>query len=1021
LINVALAIVLLGQQPAGAFPEPYDSEPGNLKPMSAEEAAKSFRMPEGFRVSVAAVEPDVRNPIACAWDERGRLWVAENYTYAERAKRFDMNLRDRVLIFDGLDEQGKFTKRSVFTDDVQCLTSVEVGHGGVWLMCPPQLLFVPMRDDKPSGPAEVVLDGFTVPPENYHNFANGLRWGPDGWLYGRCGASSPGEIGAPGTPADQRIPLRGGLWRYHPRRKAFESLASGTTNPWGHDWDDKGEAFFINTVNGHLWHAVAGMHFVRPHTIDPNPRVYQLIDQHADHFHWDTAKDWSDSKNLGKEHDIKGGGHAHSGLIIYDGQNWPEAYRGKMLTLNLHGRRINMDRLERQGSGYVGKHEPDPIFVGDPWFRGIDLTVGPDGAVYVLDWSDTGECHENTGVHRTSGRIYRITCGEATPRGPIDLGRRSDVELIGLASHENAWTRKQVRRLLTERVPASPRVRQQVKQRLDEARSGRLSDREVLDVLWVVQCLDLVAEERAAVSGLLDHKDESVRAWTIRLLTDHMPLDTVMSRRPRPDTHQDLDPDLLKALLGRALTDQSGLVRLVLASMLQRLPHEARFFLASTLTARSANDRSQDADDHNLPMLVWYGLMPLAETSPGVLGQFTSTCSWPTTNRLVARALAESVRERPRPVNDLVHQLNSTMAQDPKMVNAVLAGVAEGLKGYRKAPRPEGWDEVTRRFGSSEDPGIRDRVRELGVVFGDGRALDEVRRLALDDKADLELRRSALLSLIEARPDDLRPICERLLKVRFLNTTAVRGLALFDDPAIGKALAENYRSFHPSERGAVLDTLVSRPGFARALLDQMAVGRVPREDLGAFRARQVRGLNQDELFRRLAEVWGELRDTDADKKAAIQGWKQKLSPESLTQADKGRGRQVFDKICATCHVLYGQGKTIGPDLTGSGRDDLDYILENVLDPSAVVTADYRMVVVAAEDGRVFNGIVKARNDRTMTLQTQNEEVTLDRSSIAEERPSTASLMPDGLWKDLSEAEVRDLVAYLQGRTQVPLP
>src|SRR5262245_21546630 len=107
LINVALAIVLLGQQPAAAFPEPYDSEPGNLKPMSAEEAAKSFRLPEGFRVSVAAAEPDVRNPIACAWDERGRLWVAENYTYAERAKRFDMNLRDRVLIFDGLDEQGK--------------------------------------------------------------------------------------------------------------------------------------------------------------------------------------------------------------------------------------------------------------------------------------------------------------------------------------------------------------------------------------------------------------------------------------------------------------------------------------------------------------------------------------------------------------------------------------------------------------------------------------------------------------------------------------------------------------------------------------------------------------------------------------------------------------------------------------------------------------------------------------------------------------------------------------------------
>ena len=236
----------------------------------------------------------MRNPVAMAWDTRGRLWVAENYTYSDSTQKFDLRLRDRVLILEDADGDGRVDKRTVFTDDVQRLGSVELGFGGVWLLCPPQLLFVPDRDgdDVPDGPAEVVLDGFTVATENYHTFANGLRWGPDGWLYGRCGASSPGEIGAPGTPDAERIPLRGGLWRYHPVRKRFEVLCHGTTNPWGHDWNALGEAFFINTVNGHLWHMIPGAHFARPHTIEPNPRAYAVIDQHADHYHWDNSKDY---------------------------------------------------------------------------------------------------------------------------------------------------------------------------------------------------------------------------------------------------------------------------------------------------------------------------------------------------------------------------------------------------------------------------------------------------------------------------------------------------------------------------------------------------------------------------------------------------------------------------------------------------------------------------------------------------------------------------------------------------------
>ncbi|HEX3870455.1 MAG TPA: PVC-type heme-binding CxxCH protein, partial [Pirellulales bacterium] len=408
IVFVALCsvVVLCESLKAAEFPKPYNSEPESSgAPLPPEETAAGIRMPPGFKVDVFAAEPDVCNPISMAWDARGRLWVAENYTYAEGAKAFELGLRDRVLIFEDTDGDGRHDRRSVFTDEVQMVTSVEVGLGGVWLMASPQVLFIPDRngDDKPDGPAEVVLDGFDVPPQNFHNFANGLHWGPDGWLYGRCGASAPGDVGIPGTPASQRIPVRGGMWRYHPTRKTFEALCSGTTNPWGNDWNEHGEGFFVNTVNGHLWHLIPGAHLRRPHTIDPNPRAYDTIDQHADHYHWDTGHTWADSRKKSPENDRLGGGHAHIGAMIYLADQWPSEFRGKLMTLNQHGRRANVDRLDREASGYVGRHEPDIMQASDPWFRALELGYAPDGSVYVLDWCDAGECHERDGVHRTSG------------------------------------------------------------------------------------------------------------------------------------------------------------------------------------------------------------------------------------------------------------------------------------------------------------------------------------------------------------------------------------------------------------------------------------------------------------------------------------------------------------------------------------------------------------------------------------------------------------------------------------------
>jgi putative membrane-bound dehydrogenase-like protein len=1015
-ITVSPAIVFLAAlalEPLSAqdFPTPRNTETASTAPMPAADAVRGFRVPPGFSVTVFAAEPDVQNPIAMAWDCRGRLWIAENYTYAEQTRKFDLRFRDRLLIFEDGDADGHFDRRTVFSDDVQMLASIEIGLGGVWLLCPPRLLFIPDRngDDVPDGPAQAVLDGFKTPSENYHTFANGLRWGPDGWLYGRCGASSPGEIGPPGTPDNLRVPIRGGIWRYDTRHKRFEALAHGTTNPWGHDWNALGELFFVNTVNGHLWHMIPNAHFVRPHTIDPNPRAYAQIDQHADHWHWDHDKPLILGAP-GANDSSRGGGHAHSGASIYLADQWPSSYHGRLLTLNFHGRRMNVDRLERSGSGYLGRHEPDMMLASDPWFRGIDLSYGPDGSVFVLDWSDTGDCHDRDGVHRTSGRIYKVSYGapKRRPQSIADLARLNASDLVALHRHRNEWFARQARRVLADRF-ARREPLSEAKRELRELFDHDSDPVRKLRALWTLYNID--AADGSFLRSLLDHHHESIRAWAIRLLTDHLPLDSVFSRRIGPDV--DLPEDLHLKFTAMARNDQSGLVRLVLASTLGRLPVKRRIGLAQAIVSHG-----EDATDHNLPALIWAALIPLADEDPDALSSLALQCRQRDVLRWIARRLGEDIDSRPDSIDRL---LASSVGEPNAFRSEVTAGLLAALSGYHKAKKPVGWDAFQATFATTTDPTLRAQVRELSVLFGDGRALDEVKRLALDENAGLDARTTALRTLIASRPVDLKTICQRLLGVRHLNATAARGLVLFDDPSIGKILAQNYRSFHPTDRPALLETMVSRPTFARALLDQIAAGKIARGDLTAFHARQILSSGDPALRQRLSDVWGELRVSAADRRERINSLKEQLGGGALALADRSQGRVIYERVCGACHKLFGSGGEIGPDLTGSGRDNLDYLLENIVDPSALVAADYRMAVVATNDGRVLNGIIKRRTDRTLSLQTQTEAITIDRSEIAELRPSPSSLMPDGLLDKLTDTEVRALIAYLSQPSQVPLP
>ncbi len=972
-----------------AFPVPFNTQTGEYHLTPAGEALAKIKAPSGFNVALVAAEPDIQNPISISTDDRGRLWIAENYTYAETS--FEMRLRDRIVVLEDTHQDGHFDKRTVFWDAGQKLTSVEPGFGGVYALCAPRLLFIPDRDGDlvPDGEPEVLLDGWE---ENqvHHNIVNGLRWGPDGWLYGRHGIQGTSHVGKPGAAPAERQALNCSIWRYHPTRRIFEVVCQGTTNPWGMDWNDVGEAFFINTVIGHLFHVIPGAHYKRMYGEDFDAHIYEPIDQHADHYHWDTGSTWQKSKGLeGRAGDL-GGGHAHSGLMIYLGDNWPDRYRDTLFTINFHGLRLNNDLLTRAGSGYVGRHTNDFLSFNDQWFRGIELVYGPDGAVYVADWSDVGECHEHDGVHRTSGRIYKVTYGTREQSSFGDLNKLSDTELVQLQLHKNDWFVRKARRILQERSASGHDLRTAYSELL-KLFNEQTSPTRKLRAMWALATSG--GATQTWLMAQLKHPNEHLRVWAVRFLTEQ--------KKSSPET--------IKSFVQMAKEDNSALVRLALASALQRIAIPQRGELAKALV-----QHADDADDHNLPLMIWYGIEPLAKLEPETLTDLANQTRIPLLRKFIARRLTEDIESQPAFPNRL---LESVTRRDSHAQLDVLEGMSMALHGWRKAPKPSSWDSVSKILFNSPEKRAREITTELAAVFGDGRALEELRRVALDEHAEPGARRSALQSLIASKAPDLLPMILKLLSDRIMARSAVQGLGIFDDPHLAGEVLTRYNDFRSDVQPDVISVLASRASHARVLLEFVAAGKLDRRNISAYHARQIHSFGDAELDRLLGQHWGELRNTPEEKKRQMDALRMKLKPETLKTADLKKGHEAFLKTCAACHRLYGEGGTIGPDLTGSGRKDLGYLVENIVEPSAVVPADYKMSFVELKDGRVLTGLVGEKRERTVGVQTLTEKLVIDRNDIQGIQPSALSLMPEGLLQGLSDQETRDLFAYLMTSSQ----
>jgi putative membrane-bound dehydrogenase-like protein len=941
-----------------------NTRPSGQPYLSPEESVKRLRVPEGWEVKVFAAEPDIINPIAFTVDERGRLWVVECYEYPKRTPPGKVP-RDRIKILEDTTGTGRADKVTVWAEGkdlprFDMASGIEVGHGGVFLGAAPYLLF--LQDTKGTGrcdKCQVLLEGFGS--QDTHEVLNTFQWGPDGRLYGLHGIFTQSRIG--------QVQMTAAVWRYDVDAHRFGIFAEGTSNPWGLDFDAHGQAFLCACVIPHLFHMVPGGTYIRQAGTSLNPYAYGLLPEICDHTHHRES------------------GWAHAGVLVLQGDQIPPEYRDSLLMGSIHGCSIKRDTLERRGSTFVAHHAPDFLVSGDKNFRPINMRWAPDGSFYVIDWHDQNPCHQASpdSWDMTHGRIYKIQRKGMAAAPHVDLAKKSSAELVELLKNNNPWWHRTVLRLLGERRDSS------VAPVLEQLALSNGDERLSLRGLWGLYVIGSFDEALAAKT--LRHTSPWMRSWTVRLLGEA----------------GQVSSDMLARLTSLAGEDPAPEVDLQLASTAARLTNQDISPLLQRLMGHA-----EEAHDPCIPFLIWLAY------EPGLVGHYASALDWLRAhapgNPLVTEEIVPwsmrrlVVLDRPEVTAACVGFVAGVA--DSGVRRQALEGMLQALES-RQAEQPPGWKKLFASLAADPDAGVRHLARRLATKLHDLEALRQSLKTALDRERPEWERAEAVRDLAAAHPAEaLEPLEKLLVADRSidLRCEACRALSAYDNPGIAQFVLNAWKNYPPALRVEAVNLLAGRKEWAGNLLAAIGRKEVPRTDLNDNTILRIRALHDAELNRQIESVWGRVRTTTpAELNVLIDRMRAALVAGPCSS---DRGRNVFENHCAKCHRFEGKGHDVGPNLDGAGRD-IEYLLVNILDPNRVVGQPYYTRFVALKNGRIETGLLAAEDDRSLTLKNENASLkVILKSDIEQLTVQEKSLMPEGLNKNMSEQDFRDLVCYV---------
>jgi putative membrane-bound dehydrogenase-like protein len=984
---VCLTFALGGDRPSAAqtkkdvIPHGQSQLPG--PPLTPDEAIKKMQVPPGFRVELVAAEPKLVNPVAMTFDEKGRIWITESIEYPRHSAGTG---KDRVKLLESTKGDGNYDKVQTVIEGLNIPSGIAVGHGGVWVVNSPDILFYPFLDrDAPKlGKPEVVVTGFGR--SDTHELPNSLTWGPDGYLYGLNGVFNPSVVKQDGK--EWRFTCA--MFRIHPKTKKFDIFCEGTSNPWGIAFNDNGDAFVSACVIDHLWHLTQTGYYHRQG--GPYPPYTWKIESIVKHRHQKAA---------------------YCGLCWFDSDAYPPEYREKLYMGNIHGNCINSDELTRDGSTYLAKPRPDFLTANDAWFMPVSQQVGPDGCLYILDWYDRYHCYQDAGrdpagIDRLRGRLYRVVYKEHKTAARLDLGAETSAELVQRMTGPNGWVRAQAQRLLSERlavfedrrpnaeeIAEVKRVLYQLKEVITK---DSIPQKARLHAMWVLLNNAISSYQYL---DCLKMTDPIMRAWGVRAASNQ--------KKVAKATEQ------FVAALAR---DSSPDVRLQVAIAACKLKEVDQIAVLFDVLTHAG-------DDKLIPHIVWQNLHPLLEKEGDrflALAAKSDIASVPGLAKVLPRAvdcILGNAAGDPTPVSRFVEKLISKDPADPtarlalkglaaKVRNGELAGKQLDALKKELLPTVHGMISSTGRLhleaaslgaALKDDVSIKALRREWGATEQpEDRMLTALDALtAAGDSWVLDSVGAGLADPKTGSPD---------ARARMLSA-----LAKLDDVRVAAVVLGSYPTMEPELQPRAIDLLTERASWSKRLLGEIAAKKIAPSVLNVNQVRKLLASKDKDLVKQVTAVWGTLRtDRNPQREQVVA---QMRDIVKKTPGDAHRGVAVFKKVCAQCHKIYGEGVDVGPDITANGRSDFEQLLSNVFDPSLVIGAGYQATTVVTTAGQVLTGLVVEDSLQRVVLKVQGGELkTIPRSTIDEINVSKVSLMPEGLENQLQRQEIADLFAYL---------